>query len=435
MEFIAADTYYQETENERERRLAWFKEARLGMFVHYGLFSQMGTGEWCMAFQDYKKEEYEKLAKTFAPKENCADEWCAFAKRSGAKYIVLTTRHHEGFSLWKSEVNPYNSYNYFGRDIVREFVDACRKYDLKIGLYSSLMDWHHPDGWKCAFDPEARRRFLDYIEALNVELLSNYGKIDILWYDMPYPMKSTEGWDSVNRNNRLRKLQPDMLINNRSKIQEDFMTPEDKLDPSVNAYWEACMTFNGISWGYIDSDLAAPYSYSAQQIINMINRCTSSGGNLLINIGPMADGTIPAEAVAPLETVGKWLAENGEAVYGLKAVNGNDFAGCNLNKASVSKDKKTVYIWNMIWAPKDTLQLGGFLNAPKSITYLATGEKVDFEVDGHRIILKNLPKEAVDKHAGITVFKLEYDEEAKYKWVSYYPQMNFGVNVAGDLAQ
>lgn len=435
MEYIAPRTYLAETAKERDRRLAWFKEARFGMFIHYGLFSQFGTGEWCMSNQDYTKAEYEEYAKTFAPKEGCAEEWCALAKKAGAKYAVLTTRHHEGFSLWNSKVNPYNSYNACGRDIVQEFVDACRKYDLKIGLYSSLMDWHHPDGWKCAFDQEARRRFLDYIEALNVELLTNYGKIDILWYDMPYPMQSSEGWDSVNRNNRLRKLQPDMLINNRSKMQEDFLTPEDSVNPADGAYWEACMTFNGISWGYLDSKLVAPYSYSTQQIIKMLNKCTCNGGNLLLNIGPMADGTVPAEAVEPLETLGKWLKENGEAVYGLKAISGGKYTGCNLNTASADTDEKNVYLWNMIWPPHDTLQLGGYLNAPKSITYLATGEKVDFEVDGHRIILKNLPKEAVDKHAGITVFKLEFEEKGQYQWVSYYPHMNLGVNVAGDLAQ
>ncbi|MBO5006803.1 MAG: alpha-L-fucosidase, partial [Clostridia bacterium] len=348
---------------------------------------------------------------------------------------VLTTRHHEGFSLWNSKVNPYNSYNVCGRDIVKEFTDACRKYDLKIGLYSSLMDWHHPDGWKCAFDLEARRRFLDYIEALNVELLSNYGKIDILWYDMPYPMTSSEGWDSVNRNNRLRKLQPDMLINNRSKMQEDFLTPEESISPADGAYWEACMTFNGFSWGYLNSEKAAPYSYTVQQILKMLNTCASSCGNLLLNIGPMEDGTVPPEAIEPLTKLGRWLSENGEAAYGLKAKVGRTFSGCNLNLASASPDNKTVYIWNMIWPDSDTLQLGGYKSTPKSITILSTGEKVDFVHDGHRLILKNLPKEAPDKHAGITVFKLEFDESAKYEWVSYYPHMHFGVNGAGDLVQ
>lgn len=435
MENIAPRTYVAQTNSERPRRIQWFKEARFGMFVHYGVFSQFETGEWCMSYQDYTKAEYEEFAKNFAPKEGCAEEWCALAKKAGANYVVLTTRHHEGFSLWNSKVNPYNSYNVCGRDIVQEFVDACRKYDLRIGLYSSLMDWHHPDGWKCAFDVEARRRFLDYIEALNTELLTNYGKIDILYYDMPYPMTSTEGWDSINRNNRLRKLQPDMLINNRSKLQEDYLTPEDSISPADGAYWEACMTFNGISWGYLNSKLVAPYSYSTQQIIRMINKATAYGGNLLLNIGPKADGSVPEEAIEPLETLGKWLSENGEAVYGEKAIVGNTYTGCGLNLSSATPDKKNVYLWNMIWPPKDTLQLGGFLNAPTSITYLATGEKVDFKVDGHRIILQNLPKEAVDKHAGLTVFKLEFEEEAKYQWVSYYPHMNGGINVAGDLVQ
>jgi alpha-L-fucosidase len=346
---------------------------------------------------------------------------------------VLTTRHHEGFSLWNSKVNPYNSYNVCGRDIVKEFTDACRKYGLKIGLYSSLMDWHHPDGWKCAFDLEARRRFLDYIEALNVELLSNYGKIDILWYDMPFPMTSSEGWDSVNRNNKLRRLQPDMLINNRSKMQEDFLTPEESISPADGAYWEACMTFNGFSWGYLNSEKAAPYSYTVQQIIKMLNTCASSGGNLLLNIGPMADGTVPAEAIEPLTKLGAWLSENGEAAYGLKDIVGRSYSGCNLNLASAAPGCKEVYVWNMIWPDSDTLQLGGFISTPKSITLLSTGEKVDFVKDGHRIILKNLPAECPDKHAGIAVFKLEFEEHAKYKWVSYYPQMHGGMNFAEGL--
>lgn len=302
MDNIVRAVYERDADAQRARRLQWFREARFGMFIHYSLFSQVADGEWCMSVENYTKEEYEKYARTFAPKPDCADEWCRTAKEAGAKYCVLTTRHHEGFSLWNSKVNPYNSYNYCGRDIVREFVDACRKYDLRVGLYSSLMDWHHPDGWKCAFDPDARRRFTDYIEAINTELLTNYGKIDILWYDMPYPMQSSEGWNSINRNNRLRQLQPDMLINNRSKLQEDFLTPEESIKPADGAYWEACMTFNGISWGYLDPDQAMPYSYTPQKIITMLNKCTANGGNLLLNIGPSADGSVPSEAIEPLNS-------------------------------------------------------------------------------------------------------------------------------------
>lgn len=434
MNNLPAAEYNRITAETREARMKWFKEARFGMFIHYGLFSHFGSGEWCMSQQNYTIEEYERVAMQFAPKPGCTDEWCALAKKAGAKYAVLTTRHHEGFSLWKSDVNPYNSWNYCGRDLVQEFVDSCRKYGLRIGLYSSIMDWHHPDGWRCAFDPDARRRFTDYIEALNTELLTRYGKIDILWYDMPYPMRHSESWDSINRNHRLRQLQPDILINNRSKLPEDFSTPEERVDPE-DRYWEACMTFNGISWGYLDSEQAAAYSYSPQQILRMMNTCCSNGGNLLLNIGPMADGTVPPEAIAPLETVGRWLEVNGEAVYGMKPNINGSFNGCTVNGSSASEDLKTIYLWNRIWPKKPTMQLGGFMTAPKAVSFLATGKPIDFEMDGHRLILKNLPTEIPDKIAGITVIKLEFDEEVRYKFMSYYPHTNYGVNLAGDLVQ
>ncbi len=435
MEHITAAEYNRITAESRETRMKWFKEARFGMFIHYGLFSHFGSGEWCMSQQNYTIEEYEQIARQFAPKPGCTDEWCALAKKAGAKYAVLTTRHHEGFSLWKSDVNPYNSWNYCGRDLVQEFVDSCRKYGLRIGLYSSVMDWHHPDGWRCAFDPEARKRFTDYIEALNTELLTRYGKIDILWYDMPHPLRHSESWDSINRNHRLRQLQPDLLINNRSKLPEDFSTPEESVDPDGDRYWEACMTFNGISWGYLDSEQAAAYSYTPQKILKMMNICCSHGGNLLLNIGPMADGTVPPEAIAPMETVGRWLSVNGEAVYGAKAKIGGNYNGCNINGASASEDRKTIYLWNRIWLKKPTLQLGGYMTAPKSVSLLATGEKIDFELDGHRLILKNLPTEIPDRIAGVTIIKMEFDEVPQYKTLSYYPHMDYGRNFAGDLVQ
>ena len=134
MEKISRYEYEQMTAATRDERMAWFREARFGMFIHYGLYAQLGTGEWSQANQNYTVAEYEQLAKSFAPKEGCVREWCALAHRAGAKYVVFTTRHHEGFSLWNSKVNPYNSYNFCGRDLVREFVDACREFDLKIGL-------------------------------------------------------------------------------------------------------------------------------------------------------------------------------------------------------------------------------------------------------------------------------------------------------------
>lgn len=426
MNIIQRNEYDELTAATREKRLEWFKEARFGMFIHYGLFSEEGCGEWLQAQQNYTVSEYERFAKSFSPKEGCADEWCRAAKEAGAKYAVMTTRHHEGFSLWNSKVNPFNSYKYCGRDLVREFSDACRKYGLRIGLYSSVMDWHHPDGGRCAYDTEARKRFTDYIEALNTELLSDYGKIDILWYDMPWPMESSESWDSANRNYRLRQLQPDLIINNRSRMAEDFGTPEGALR-AEDRYWEACMTFNGISWGYIDSKQAEKYSYSPAQILRMLRNCTASGGNLLLNIGPTADGSVPDEAKDPLRRVGAWLSENGEAAYGIKTrFSGWEYGANGVTEVTLSPDKKTVYLWNYIYPENGKMMLGGYKAAPVSASVLSTGQALHAECDGSRLFLSGLPKENPDKHAGIAVIKLVFEEEVKYRFGSNYPQLHYG---------
>jgi alpha-L-fucosidase len=413
----------------RPERMAWWREARLGMFVHYGLYAQIGRNEWVMSLEDYPIAEYEKLANTFNPRPGAPREWAELAVKAGMKYMVMTTRHHEGFSLWDSKANPYNSVNYGPRrDIVREFVDACREFGLKIGFYSSLMDWHHPDGWRCAFDTEARRRFTDYIKALNRELLTQYGKIDILWFDVSQPMESWEGWDSLELHQMVRELQPEILINNRGRMDEDFGTPEEHLT-AEDRDWEACMTFNGISWGYVDSAQAVPYSYNAQRIIKMINTVTSGGGNLLLNIGPMPDGSVPAETIGPLTTVGNWLAENGRAVYGNKlksvyhAING---------VCGSSFDGKNVYAWNWIWPKGGEMALGGFVTPVKAVRLVKDGSPVAFEQRGHRILLKNLPPTSPDAQAGIAVLELEFERAPEYHLGSYYPQLHGGVDYAGD---
>ena len=311
---LSKPEYERWTAETRDRRMDWWRQARYGMFVHYGLFSTVGRHEWGMVQENWPIEEYEKLADNFNPKPGAPREWAKLAKAAGMKYMVMITRHHEGFSLWDSKANPYNSVNYGPhRDLVREFVDACREFGLGIGFYSTCMEWHHPDSGRCAYDNEARKRYTQFLMDINTELLTNYGKIDILWYDVPAPMESWEGWDSLVRNQKLRELQPDIIINDRSRLPEDFGTPEEHVTPGERD-WEACMTFNGLSWGYVDSEQAKPFSYSAQQIIKMINTCAANGGNLLLNIGPTPDGSVPEEAVEPLLKVGEWLKENGYEV-------------------------------------------------------------------------------------------------------------------------
>lgn len=433
-QILSKPDYEQQTATTRDSRMKWWREARFGMFIHYGLYSQVGRNEWVMTTENIPIPEYEKLADTFNPKPGAPREWAALAKAAGMKYMVMTTRHHEGFCLWDSKVNPYNSVNLGPkRDIVREFVDACREFDLGIGFYSSLMDWHHPDGWHCAFDTEARRRFNRYIRELNTELLTQYGKIDILWYDVALPMQSWEGWDALELNQHMRSLQPDLIINNRSHLPEDFGTPEGHVT-AEDRDWEACMTFNDISWGYVDSKQAAPYSYTPQRILKMLNTCAREGGNLLLNIGPTPDGSVPEEAVQPLTAVGDWLKENGRAVYG-KLVRSNGwtnrpFGGNGV--CEVSCDGNSVFLWNWIWPTSGTMAIGGYRKAPKAVRLLKDGTPLDFELVGHRLILKNLPQIPPDTHTGITVIEMVFDGMPEYTFASYYPQLHEGRDIASE---
>jgi alpha-L-fucosidase len=415
--------YETQLAETRDHRMKWWREARFGLFVHYGLFTQRANHEWVMANEGIPVSEYEKLADTFSPKEGCAREWAQLAKAAGMKYMVLTTRHHEGFSLWDSKVNPYNSVNLGPkRDLVREFVDACREFDLRIGFYSTLMEWHHPDSYRCAYDTEARKRFTEYIEALNTELLTNYGKIDVLWYDVPNPMESWEGWDSLERNQRLRALQPELIINNRSRLDEDFGTPEGHVKPE-NRDWEACMTFNDISWGYLDPEKAAPYSYSPQRILKMLNKTCWAGGNLLLNIGPAPDGSVPSDAVEPLTTVGNWLKQHGEAVYGPQTRSSYGRCGAGIG---ASASGKNVYIWKWIWPDTGSLMLTGFGGDLKRVTLLSDGNDVDFEHVEFRILLKGLSQTSPEPVANLAVFKLEFAENPEFHANAYYPQLNRG---------
>jgi alpha-L-fucosidase len=428
--YLSKSEYEKQIAESRDQRMAWWREARFGMFVHYGLYSQLGRNEWVMAQENIPVGEYEKLAETFSPTPGAPRAWAALAKKAGMKYMVLTTRHHEGFSLWDSKANPFNSVNYGAkRDVVREFVDACREFDLRIGFYSSLMDWHHPDGGLSGRDMEARLRFQKYIWDINTELLTQYGKIDILWYDVAWPMEHWEGWNSLELNQHMRSLQPDIIINDRSHLPEDFGTPEEHLT-AADRDWEACMTFNGISWGYVDSAQATPYAYNAQRIIRMLNTCASGGGNLLLNIGPAPDGSVPTDAIQPLETVGRWLAENGGAVYG-KMNKGGHFGGNGV--CGTSSSGHSIYVWNWIWPHGGTMGLGGYLKAPKSVRLLKDGTPIPFEHKGHRIILKGLPESSPDKNAGIAVIEMEFDGEPDYCFASYLPQLHGGTDIAGDM--
>jgi alpha-L-fucosidase len=426
MENILCRSEYEEKVSaSREKRMGWWKDARYGMFIHYGLHTVVGRNEWVMAIENWPVDEYEKLAAKFKPKPGCTRKWAALAKEAGMKYMVLTTRHHEGFSLWDSKANPYNVVNCCpkGFDIVKEFVTSCREYGLGIGFYFSLMDWHHPDAWRCAFDPDARRRFQLFLQGMLRELLGGkYGKIDILWYDVPRPMESHEGWGSLEMNQIARQLQPDIMINNRSHLPEDFSTPEEHLTASdAGRSWESCMTFNRISWGYLDSRQAAPYSYNAQGILRMLHSVCNKSGNLLLNIGPQLNGDVPPETEAPLKTVGKWLSANGKAVYG-KLDNCSVGAACGTGSFTQRGNK--LYFWQWIWS--DELILGGFHTELKAIRTVPDGMKIGFKQSPGRIIVDRRPAGMRDPIANVTLLELEFADIPAHHICSAYPQLHGG---------
>ncbi len=395
-----------------DRRMQWWREARFGMFIHWGLYSQTGRHEWVMNRERIPVNEYEKLAATWKPKERPAREWAALAKQSGMKYMVMTTKHHEGFCLWDTQQTSYNAVQHGpGRDLVAEYVDACREFGLRVGFYYSLMDWHHPDGALCAKDEAARRRFLDFTQGCVRELMTNYGKIDILWYDVSWPLSSPELWESEKMTSIARQLQPGIIVNNRAQLPEDFGTPEEHVTAAESGRdWEACMTFNG-SWGYM------PYApdeewRSSREVLEMLRTAAGGQGNLLLNIGPEPDGSVPPLAYERLAPVGKWLEQNSEAVYG--GVDRADDRTDWMPLGSWTFKGKTAYFWCTRW-PAGKLTIGGLRCKVQSASFLVSGEKIEFEQTGDRLVFKGLPVDDPDPITGVTVIKLECDSAPSQK--------------------
>src|SRR5579872_5069390 len=222
---------------DRARRMKWWHEARFGMFIHWGLYSVLGRHEWAMEEEGIPVSEYEQLAKRFQPQPNAARAWARLAKAAGQKYMVMTSKHHEGFCNFDTKLTNYCAPKQGpGRDLVREYVEAARAEGLRVGFYYSLMDWHHPDGARCKTDEQARRRFVDYIHGHIRELLTNYGKVDVLWYDVNWPLNAQE-WEAEKMNAMVFELQPEIIVNDRNGLQGDFSTPEQTIRASSRA-WE-----------------------------------------------------------------------------------------------------------------------------------------------------------------------------------------------------
>jgi len=398
----------------RDERMKWWHQAKFGMFIHWGLYSLIGQHEWSKEQEGIPIPQYELLARHFNPKPNAAREWARLAKRAGQKYMVMTTKHHEGFCHWDSKLTDYNAVKQGPkRDLVREYVDAARAEGLRVGFYYSLMDWHHPDGAKCKTDEAARKRFVEYTHGLIRELLTNYGKIDVLWYDVSWPL-TAEGWESERMNEMIFALQPEIIVNNRNGLDGDFATPEQRIQASeAGRAWESCMTLND-SWGFNRGDDAWK---TPKTIVDNLATCARGGGNYLLNIGPEPDGSVPSETVAVLETVGRWLDTNGESIYGTE----RGQLGGNTN-ANYTRRGNTLYIhqhywpghtpaaeWLSFYRPEVVVAIGGLKAKAKSARLLKTGQKVDFTQDDFTLRLTGLPLQAPDQPA--TVIEVECETE------------------------
>ena len=402
-----------------EKRMKWWHEARFGMFIHWGLYSQLGRHEWVMNRERIPVAEYDKLADTFRAKPRAARTWARLAKKAGMKYMVMTTKHHEGFCMWDTRQTDFNSViRSPGRDLVAEYVQACHEFGLKVGFYYSLMDWRHPDGARCAKNKNARGRFLDFTQGCVRELMSNYGKIDILWYDVPWPLKTAKQWESRKMNSMVRRHQPHIIINNRSLLPEDYSTPEENIKAEKESRaWEACMTLNG-AWGYMPSVPQEDW-LSARDVLGMLCSVTGGGGNLLLNIGPESDGSVQNQASQILSAIGKWLDKNGDAVYGKVDRTDERFewhpAGSwNSNNIPWTLKGRTAYFWITRW-PGRTLVIGGLKSRLRKASFLASSKPVKFRQQPDRLILHGLPRTNPDKIAGVNVIKLEFASKPRQK--------------------
>ena len=336
------------SKEEYMKRMEWYTNARFGMFLHWGLYSIPARGEWVRSDEHITKEAYEPLMHEFAP--DCCDmrEWMRTARDAGMKYVVLTAKHHDGYCLFDSAYTDFKSTNSpQGRDFVREYTEAAREFGLKVGLYFSLIDWRHPDfpHYKDRYHPMRDNpeyensgrdwnRYLEYMHAQVREICSNYGKLDILWFDFSYDDLRGEAWRATDLIKMVRSLQPDVIIDNRLEVSGegrgslaecrptpyhgDFISPEKIIPPhgilDANGeplIWESCVTLNN-NWGYCSTD---KFYKPAPMLIKKLVECVSKGGNLLLNVGPDARGRFPKEAVEILREIGEWMDKNSASIY------------------------------------------------------------------------------------------------------------------------
>ena len=384
----------KETKAEKDARMKWWADARFGMFIHFGLYASPARHEWVANLEAIGPQEYQdRYMKRFNPDKFDAKRWVADAKKAGMKYIVLTTKHHEGFCLWDTKTTDFKiSKTDFKRDLVKEYVDACREAGIKVGFYYSIIDWHHPkfrldrfnplckqrkqrgEDWeKWAAEENAKSRdngdmvvYRKYMMDQVTELLTEYGKIDILFFDFTHPsyheqgLNGREEYHSEELLALVRKLQPQIIVNDRLALTDviggwDMKTPEQIVVPKCptfngeEIYWETCQTFSG-SWGYHrDQDT---WKTSRQLLVQLIDG-VSKKGNLLLNVGPTARGEFDYRAQALLGEMGEWMDQNGRSIYGCTAAPEELRKQCPEGcKMTYNPEKNILYLHIFEWSLK-----------------------------------------------------------------------------------
>ncbi|WP_167668008.1 alpha-L-fucosidase [Mucilaginibacter gossypiicola] len=378
--------------NLSSEKMQWWEDAKFGMFIHWGLYAIPATGEWTMFNQKIPAETYAKLADQFNPKSFNASDWAQIAKSSGMKYMVMVARHHDGFAMWNSP----SSYRHFNTmetaahcDFVAGYTAACRKAGLGVGIYYSPMDWRFPGYFDPKGLPESAAAMKEQAYGQVEELMKNYGKIDILWYDggwLAHKGGDADAawlWEPLKLNAMVRKYQPDVVINPRSGMFGDFQVnegPAEVKGPIIDIPWEKCLNLNGSSWGFNKTQQLMSLKSIIQMLVNVVDR----GGNMLLNVGPNQDGVIPSSHAARLKEVGNWLKINGESIY---ATRPGPFQPIDSLYGSTHKEK-IIYVHLLNSASiTATLSLPAVESKILSCTILGGG-KVKFKQNREGVTLK-----------------------------------------------
>ena len=434
-----------ETSAQRDARMAWWREARFGMFVHWGLYSGLagtwdgkpvgksGGMEWIQQRVKVDTDTYAAAAlPKFQPKPGFAREWAKLAKDAGCRYLVFTTKHHEGFGLYASKFGDYNAGAKLNRDLVKEIVEACRAEGLRVGFYHSLIDWHHDQydyprakglphplaGKPSPNGPRDHAKYIDYLHNQVGELMANYGTVDVIWCDFSSKdFQGDEAWRATDLLRQGRAKQPAIIVNNRlysahtvnaakdehkefTADRGDFTTPEQRIPatgmPGVD--WETCMTLN-TTWGYSDHDHA--WKSDTNLIRNLVD-IASKGGNYLLNIGPKGDGSLTPETVKSFQAIGAWMRVNSESIYGTSA---SPFAKLDWGRAT--RKGNVVYLHVFDW-PQDGKLIVPLKNKVKEARLLAGNTRLKTSSDAAGLTIK-LPKVAPDPIA--SVIKLTLTDE------------------------